>query len=400
MANYLIQAYACSPNRGGEFGVSWGWLTHLDKVVSDEDTIYVVSLTLRETDIKENSLKHVVLIPVKNMHLFEFLSSTPFYYWIWQRMAYYKIKQQKIHLDFVHVYSLSDFRQPGIWYKLNNCETVFGPVGGGQVCPKGLEEYDNRFGKVRSIINKLCTINPFFIKKIKKYSRVYACNYETAACLKKSHILADVPLQDTYKELPVCDRIKNSKLTILCAGRLINKKGFLFLLDVIDRLNVTVEDLDYEVHVYGDGEQRVTIQEKINEKHLENKVILKGLIPYEEMQKAYRNADIFVLPSLRESGGNVLVEAMANALPIVALDMSFSRILNEKQTGLFVDTSGSKQAIIKEFADALCKLLRDAGLRNKLGINGYSYVNKELNWDVMIHEIYNIDNNEERISEI
>lgn len=392
MANYLIQAYACSPKKGGEYGVSWGWITHLDQVVSDDDTIFVVSLTLQDKDIKENSLKHVVLISVKNMHRFDFLSSTPFYYWIWQRMAYYTVKHQKIHLDFVHIYSLSDFRQPGIWYKIKNCETVFGPVGGGQVCPKGLKIYDDGFGKVRSIVNKLCTINPFFLYKIKKYNRVYACNYETATFLKKSSILADVPLQDSYKDLPVYNRVrKNSKLTIVCAGRLINKKGFLFLLDVIERLNGTVRDSNYEVYIYGDGEQRGLILQKIIEKHLENKVILKGMLPYEEMQKVYKNADIFVLPSLRESGGNVLVEAMANALPIVALDMSFSRILKEKQAGLFVDISGDKEEIIIKFVGALMNLLTDSELRKKLGTNGYNYVNNELNWDVMIREIYGIE---------
>lgn len=79
---------------------------------------------------------------------------------------------------------------------------------------------------------------------------------------------------------------------------------------------------------------------------------------------------------------------MAHKLPIVALDMAFARILNEKQCGLFIDVNQSKDKIIKDMANLIEQLIREPELRKKYGENGYSYVNKELNWKYMINEVY------------
>lgn len=45
--NILLQAYACAPDKGGEFAVSWGWLSHLNATLAIGDWIYVVSDTLK-----------------------------------------------------------------------------------------------------------------------------------------------------------------------------------------------------------------------------------------------------------------------------------------------------------------------------------------------------------------
>lgn len=129
--NYLIQAYACSPYKGGEYAVSWGWITHLDKKVKDSDCIWVASLTLTKEDVINFGLKHVRLISVLEMEKWEFLNYNALYFRIWQRKVYSTIKKEKIKIDVCHIYSLSDFRQPGDWWKLKDCRTIFGPVGGG-----------------------------------------------------------------------------------------------------------------------------------------------------------------------------------------------------------------------------------------------------------------------------
>ena len=133
--NYLIQAYACSPYKGGEYAVSWGWITHLDRKIKDGDLIYVVSLTLTEKDIIDFGLKHVRLISISGMKKWNFLNYNTLYYRIWQNKAYWTVKKREIRIDVCHVYSLSDFRQPGDWWKFKNCKTILGPVGGDRFAP-------------------------------------------------------------------------------------------------------------------------------------------------------------------------------------------------------------------------------------------------------------------------
>ena len=383
--NYLIQAWACLPDKGGEFAVSWGWISHLSNCIGESDSIYVVSLTLKNEHIQEYQLKNVKVIDIEAFEKFKFLENTPLYYWVWQRLAYRKVSSMDIHFDVIHLYSLSDFRQLGVWYKYKNSTTIFGPVGGGQVCPKSLTGYEQKFYYIRNIINSICKYNPFYKRCIKRYSCKYACNKETGEYLKESELLIDVPLNDRLKNLNVLQKKTEEKAIILFCGRLINKKGLFLLLDVIKRIP---KDREYEVHIYGEGILREAIENQIRYADLEERVIVKGAVPYEEMTKVYRTADVFVLPSLRESGGSVLVEAMAHALPIVSLDMAFSSILKQNDTGNFIDIHQSTEGILNSFADALVRLIDDSELRTKLGYNGYKYVNNELTWDKMIEKVY------------
>ena len=55
--NYLIQAYACSPDKGGEFAISWGWITHLNQIINEDDNIYVISLTLKQEELNDHGIR-------------------------------------------------------------------------------------------------------------------------------------------------------------------------------------------------------------------------------------------------------------------------------------------------------------------------------------------------------
>lgn len=382
--NFLIQAYACSAHQGGEYAVSWGWITHLDQVVNDSDTIYVVSLTLTDQEIQAAGLKHVKIITINGMDRYRFLNFNAIYYYIWLNKAYKAVKKTNKKIDVVHIYSLSDFRQPGKWYKLKDAYTIWGPVGGGQICPADLHCYDDKRGTIRNIVNKIYGYNLIYKQRIRKYSRIYACNQETSCFMEGSKILIDVPLNDQFKELEI-EKRKSEIPTILFVGRLINKKGVLFLLDILKYIDANIQ---YQVLIFGDGEQREMISDRIMDLGLQSKVFLKGKILYRQISDVYKKADIFVLPSLRESGGSVLIEAMAHKLPIVALNMSLSKLLNEKQCGLFVSINQSEKEILKQFADNLTKLIRQPELRDFYGNNGYQFVNKELTWSSMIKEVY------------
>lgn len=384
--NYLLQAYACSPYKGGEYAVSWGWVRHLDERLNDGDILYVASLTLRKEDVVKYNLKHVVLLEIKGLEKYGFLNYNSIFYRIWQCKAYKELRKKKIEIDVIHIYSLSDYRQMGIWYKHKKSFKIFGPVGGGQVTPKSLKEYDTKQGWIREMINFYINHNPFYINHLNRFNKIYACNYETQRNIPKAVVLPDVPLNDRFFNLNIKEKKeKNETIRLLFVGRLINKKGVLLFLDVIEQLD---KSMNFSVDIFGDGEQKNILEKSIYEKKLQNVVHMRGSVPYDEIEEAYINSDVFILPSLRESGGSVLVEAMAHKLPIVALDMAFARILNEKQCGLFIDVNQSKDKIIKDMANLIEQLIREPELRKKYGENGYSYVNKELNWKYMINEVY------------
>lgn len=381
--NILFQAYACLPDKGGEFAVSWGWLNRLDSMLNEDDCIYVISLTLEERHITNSSLKHVKLIHIEQLEKIKWMRGA--YYLGWQWLAYKTVKKMDVSFDIIHQYSLSDFRMPGFFYKIKGAYKIFGPVGGGQQCPKNLMDYDDKSHILRDIMNFSCKINPFYKHKISKYDKVYACNYETQKYIKGAEVLIDCPLNDRMRKLVIPER-NHEKVVIVFCGRLINKKGLFLLLDVIERLRK--QSHVFELQIYGDGEQKDRLLQEIKNRRLEECVMYKGYMAYEQIVQVYNQADIFVLPSLRESGGNVLIEAMATALPIVSLDMSMSHILKQHQAGLFVNVNQSKEEILGEYTEHLGRLIDDEGLRKQLGLNGYQFVNSNLTWDALVEKIY------------
>ncbi len=58
----------------------------------------------------------------------------------------------------------------------------------------------------------------------------------------------------------------------------------------------------------------------VNDLNLNRRVIFRGNVPYKEVKKYYKNADVFVLPSIEETFGMPLIEAMRMGIPIAASD--------------------------------------------------------------------------------
>ena len=90
--------------------------------------------------------------------------------------------------------------------------------------------------------------------------------------------------------------------------------------------------------------------------------------------------------------------AMAHKLPIVALNQSISRDLNENKCGLFANVDQSKEEIINDFASALKALIEDYNLRIELGNNGYEYANKMLTMEHKFNLIYGESTLNERLN--
>ena len=95
---------------------------------------------------------------------------------------------------------------------------------------------------------------------------------------------------------------------------------------------------------------------------------------------------MFVLPSIQEGQGIVLLEAQASGKPVVAFDVGgINEAVQNGETGLLVERGN-----IEELADALLKLLTDKGLREKLGVNGRRFVTENFTWDICAQKMLKI----------
>lgn len=103
---------------------------------------------------------------------------------------------------------------------------------------------------------------------------------------------------------------------LLSVGRFDPVKGYPLLVDVAKR--VLTDHPDWQWHIYGDGEEFSTVQEKIRAQGLEKQLLLKGAV--KSMEEIYPQYAAVVLTSYHEGLPMVLLEAKANGLPIVSFD--------------------------------------------------------------------------------
>lgn len=157
---------------------------------------------------------------------------------------------------------------------------------------------------------------------------------------------------------------------ILSVGRLVEFKGFRYLIDACAELQR--RETDFRCEIVGDGPLRAPLELQIAEARLGDRVILSGARSQAEIFQRLREADIFALPSIVDSGGasdifpTVILEAMASARPVVSTTVAgIPESVVDGVTGFLVPPNDSRA-----LTDALQNLLCDADLRERLGAAG------------------------------
>jgi colanic acid/amylovoran biosynthesis glycosyltransferase len=161
---------------------------------------------------------------------------------------------------------------------------------------------------------------------------------------------------------------------VLCVGRLFPEKGQSVLLHAFARLAERGVDAELELVGYGPSEDR--LKRLSQELGLSDHVAFAGAVGQDAVAEHYRAASVFCLPSFYEGIPVVLMEAMASRRPVVATAVGGVReLVRDGETGFLVSPGRSD-----ELADALERLLEDAGLRQRMGEAGRDYVAQ--NYDI------------------
>jgi colanic acid/amylovoran biosynthesis glycosyltransferase len=154
---------------------------------------------------------------------------------------------------------------------------------------------------------------------------------------------------------------------ILSVSRLHWKKGLQYALHAVCELRK--RNLHFLYDIVGDGDERSGLQALAQDLGLSENVRFHGGRDPAGVFEFYEKADVFVLSSVRESFGVVLVEAQAAGLPVVATRVGgIPEAVEEDETALLVPPRDPTA-----LADALTRLLQDSTLRERLGRNGRNY---------------------------
>ena len=155
---------------------------------------------------------------------------------------------------------------------------------------------------------------------------------------------------------------------LLSVGRLVEKKGFPFLLEACRLLKDRGHQ--FQCHIVGGrGAREQQIVAMIHELGLTDTVRLRSAVTQEELQQIYQQATLFILPCQvaenndRDGIPNVLVEAMAMGLPVISTNISgIPELIEHGVSGWLVP-----QKDVRALAEASAELLAAPALRQKLG---------------------------------
>ena len=223
-------------------------------------------------------------------------------------------------------------------------------------------------------------------KNLKSYTAIASTSYcmaeETKKYLEdKSKEIFITPFGVDTKKFKNLNIEKNkNELVIGIVKTLTENYGIEYLIRAIKELENTLDIENYKkirLLIYGKGELKNKLEALTKELQIEDKVIFKGYISNEDVPKALNEMDIFVVPSINESFGVAVVEAMACEIPVIASSVGgLKEVIVDKETGYLVPKKDHK-----EIAKYLKKLILDKNLRTSLGENGRKRVLENYNWD-------------------
>lgn len=405
----LVCAFAClrDPDtrfglgKGGESGLGWNIIFQLSRfgevfVLTDIDNKHAIEEKLSERSKASISFYYIGL----PKFLFFTKKWIQVYAYLWQIKAYIvakKLYKEKQFDVFHHITYANDWMASYIGALLP-IPYIRGPGGGAHRVPRAfLKDYSSRerlVEKVRSVGQWIFRHDPFFIIGQNKAKAVLVCNREAFNGLhkkwqKKAYFY---PVNGVSAEdlLILNEKIENKsdKFCVLSAGKLIKIKGFDLSIRAFKAFNDKVPNAKFII--IGEGPELKHLKKLADDLKLGEKIVFESWIPREKLLHKMSTCSVFLFPSLRDGGGNVVVEAMAVGVPVVCFDLAGPGFHINDSCGIKIKPDDPKQAVY-DMAKALEKLYFNKELRDKLGRGARERAEREYNWEKLgdkLNKIY------------
>lgn len=216
------------------------------------------------------------------------------------------------------------------------------------------------------ITNRTINLFKFLDKKISKFvCPSYALKENLQALNVNGEKISVIPSPiDPIFENLVFLKNDNSIPRIGIVGQIIPGKGFEFIFDVLDKLN-----LDFELHIYGDhnNDFAKNLMNKLSNNML-GKTHWLGFV--KDRISIFSNLDIVLFPSLSETFGRIVIEAGASKIPIITSDLPcFKENVVHGETGYIFELDNPYE--INKYIKIL---INDSSFREKMGEKAREHV--------------------------
>jgi glycosyltransferase involved in cell wall biosynthesis len=403
----LLSAYSCLPGDGSlaEPGIGWNWA---QCIAANGHDVVVMTRAVNQGKIEMFAESHSVEPARFVFHdlspLWQQIYKLPFgnyvYYFLWQYTA--AERALKLHrterFDRVQHITWGSFRVPSFMGRLN-IPFTFGPVGGGEDTPKNLRRGLGWQGRLWDSLRRLSSalMAPSMVFTYATATEIVTTTAETlskipakyrhkgrsqqAVGINRDSIL---PLSQEFLQNPASR--SSSRLELLYVGRLLPWKGLHLILKALALLNGSNSNL--HLTVIGSGTDLPRLQNLSRRLKVDGIVSWVPWMPREELIHVYSQFDLFTFPSLHDSGGMVVLEALTFGLPVVCLDLGGPGVAVNDSCGRVIATVGrSEDQVVRAIAQFLTVMLADPSLLRRLSESARVHAST-LTWQANVNSIY------------
>ena len=298
------------------------------------------------------------------------------YYVLWQWGAYRVASRLKraVPFDCVHHVTFVGLRGPSFmgWLGL---AFYLGPVSGGESVPgplrAGMSWQARCREMLRDVANRLIHADPIMRGNFRLAEKILLATQASYALIPsmyrgKCSVHLGVGLSPEY--LAWTNRrhtVRDRTLRLLYAGRLLEWKGVDLALPAVAA--VRHRGVPVQFTIVGSGPAEPKLKRLATELDMEEAVCWIKWMPRDQLHEMYRRHDVLLFPSLRDSGGMVVLEALAHGLPVICTDCGGPGVIVNDQCGRVVrSTARTRKEVVNGLTEAVWEISRNRVLLKKL----------------------------------
>ena len=369
-----MAAYVCNPEGIGEYWLGWGWALEASRsfhvhLLTTPDHRAAVERHARAAGIEAH------FIPLPDWYQKETGPMGKWGIFLPQIVWHYTAARFGLRLHQRHAFALAHhtthhtFRVPLALSSLG-IPTVWGPLAGGESIPTGFYRYlgSARWTElVRHVTSRPWMMAPPILASLRRAGAIFVSNHCTlnylpSWCRGKCTVVPPnaVHLSDAPDPRPR-PRTTSGMLRLLYVGNCSPTRAMPLLFDALRMADLP----NYRLTVVGSGTSLGFWQREARRRKLTDHIEFVGSVPKERIDAYYAAADIFVFPSIRDSGGSALLEAMLHGVPVLCLDWGGPGEMVDPQCGVKIPVERPSRTV-HEMAAALTRLGSDPAHRQAL----------------------------------
>jgi glycosyltransferase involved in cell wall biosynthesis len=388
----LISAYACEPDLGSEQGTGWNLVLEIARY----HQVWAIT-RLKNAKTIDPYIQKYETPPIQWIY-YDLPDWMPFserrdklefiYYYLWQIAIYFKAKRlhRQVQFDMTHHLTFVTYWMPSL-LSLLPVPFVWGPIGGGEGVPGSfLPTFSFRgqwFENMRKSIVRLCEFDPLVRVTARNAGLILVTSPETQRRIeqltkKRCCLFSQVGISDhEFNRLSHMPFKQDKPFRIISAGILTQFKNYHLALAVFADFNRDHPDSEY--WLFGDGPERDSLGTLCRKLGIEKCVTFFGHVPRNIFLDNLKHCDVFLHPSLHESGSFAVVEALSAGRPVICLDLGGPGMHVNEENG-FKIYPYSPSFVSEKIQDALQYLFENPEMRKNMYHNAMEGIKAGYLW--------------------